>query len=283
MHNMAEVECEGFLFNGTMSVELEDAPTPDTPENYFADSGMAGRILYGTPRCHRDKIRIGAPRIVFTGNVTARGDGSIRQWTAGFLQAISFAEWGAVYTDGKTINWRLNTRFGPLKDGYEDSLFLHHDRDFTGAQGQYEASVKDCDCPAQMFFKEYSGDPLHPGSGAPVSRMAFRTYLAAVNRVTKSVVTLWENHWTLTWDGRFESGTNTWTPACGEQVIQQEGFNWAQSYPGLTATSDTPFSLLMETAKRSWEVRAGETWIPWINGAATTNEADRPIRRKWVR
>src|SRR5262249_3178525 len=134
---MAEVECEGFHFNGTMSVELEDAPTPDVPENYFADSGMVGRILYGTPRCHLDKIRVGAPRIVFTGKVVARGDGPIRQWTAGFLQAVTFAEWRAVYADGKTLDWRLNTGFGPLMDGYEDSLFMHHDRAFSGSDGHY--------------------------------------------------------------------------------------------------------------------------------------------------
>src|ERR1700730_15944526 len=120
---MATIECQGFVFDGKLTVSEENATEPDYPENYFGGSARrTGHVMYGTPRCIPGMVRIAAPKIVFAATVTARGDGNIRAWTAGFLQAITEARWGAHYSDGKTLWWRLNTTNGALNDGYNGSL-----------------------------------------------------------------------------------------------------------------------------------------------------------------
>jgi hypothetical protein len=293
---MVRIECQSFVFDGRMTVAEEDAPELDHPENYFGGSGKrTGHVQYGTPRCIPGMIRIGAPKIVFTATVTARGDGNIRAWTAGFLQAITEARWGARYSDGKCLWWRLNTTNGPLNDGYDGTLFKDHDRRFSPTEEArlYVATDDDHDRPGQMFFKEYSGDPFRPDrspDGGPLGklvrtegRMLFNTYLAAVNHGTKSVVTLDEVRWTLTWDGTYDFETSTWASDDISGFLRHERLERAARHENLTAASKTPFSLYVETARKSWEVDAGgEGWIPWKNNLPTRDASDRPTLEKWV-
>jgi hypothetical protein len=194
------------------------------------------------------------------------------------------------------MRWRLNTTHGPLKDGDDNCPFLHHARNFrtTGEADIYEASDHDSDPPAQLFFKEYSGDPFHPDlfPGTEVSgrlvrtegRMCFHTYLTAVNLVTKSVVTLDEHHWTLNWGGSYEFDTTGWISDGIDVFLQHQPCERAGAYENLTDESATPFSLFMESAKRFWEVETPEGWTPWdfINHRATSDLAARPSWVKWT-
>src|SRR5262249_55481617 len=145
-----------------------------------------------------------------------------------------------------------------------------------GTEGQYETEVCDRDGPAQLFFKEFSGDPFAPTRRAAAEplgkllrtegKMRFHTYLAVVNRGSRSVVTLWEHHWTLTWDGAYDFLSGTWTSASIESFLDQRDCDAAEKYENLTAGSATPFSLFVETAGRFWEVETVSGWIPWKNG-----------------
>jgi hypothetical protein len=113
--------------------------------------------------------------------------------------------------------------------------------------------------------------------------MHFHTYLAAVNHGTKSVVTLDEVRWTLTWDGTYDFETGTWASDDISGFLRHERLERAARHEYLTAASETPFSLYVETAGKSWEVDAGgEGWIPWKNNLPTRDASDRPTLEKWV-
>jgi hypothetical protein len=202
---MATVQCDGFEFEGKLSTDLALAPTPDSPDPYYRESSVIWLVQYGTPSHKLNQLRISAPKIIFRGEVTARGDGNIRAWRAHYMQSITEANWGAKYSDGGSIRWRLNTSHGALSDSYDGYLYLHHDRDFRKDNGAYKATDDDCDHPAQLFFKEYSRDPFHPTESLTgdslgllvrtEGRMCFRTFLAAIKESEKTIVTLFEHHW----------------------------------------------------------------------------------------
>ena len=169
---------------------------------------------------------------------------------------------------------------------------MHHDRGFTGSSGEYVAQDEDDDPPAQMFFKEYSGDPFNP-SQLPGSvelgklirtegKMCFRTFLAVVNDRTKTVVTLDEHQWTLNWGGTYDFENERWTSDTIERFIEQQSHHVSGKHENLTIASLTPFSLFLEKAEKSWEVETENGWIPWRNGLPTLDPSHRPTREKWA-
>lgn len=228
---MATEHCGGFVFDGEMSTDLELAPCPDDPDPYYVEPTIKRLVQWGTPSHKHNQIRIAAPKIIFKGNVTAVGDGYIQRWRAQFMQTITEASWGARYSNGKSLRWRLNTTYGPLNDCYDGYLYPHFDRAFSGDAGKYKAEFTDNDYPAQLFFKEYSGDPFNPnlaGSDDPLGklsetegRMRFCTYLAVVNDCEKTVITLAEHHWVLRWDGQYDFANGVWTSDDIDSFIEE--------------------------------------------------------------
>lgn len=292
---MAKEHCDGIEFDGKISVEFGPPGVPGYPDPYYAESRMTDSIQQGTPRHRLQQIRLTAPTIIFTARVTARGDA--RHWKAGFLQAVTEAHWGANYSDGKVHRCRLNTTYGHLKDGYdESSIFMKPEWSFTQSEdepGLQATSVNASDSPAQLFYKQYSGDPFHPltpQAGAELGKLArtdgkmiFRTFLAVAHAGRKSVVILGEHRWTLTWDGSYDSEDGTWTSDNIDGFIVQDDYDLGEVHADLTAASETPFSLFLETAEKSCEVEtAPGVWTPCKNCLPTLDPAHRPTRAKWV-
>src|SRR6266542_930583 len=285
---MAAEESWGVRFEGTLSVAVEDAINPDCPPNFFADSQMAGRARFGTTGCYREsRLWLGSPKMCFRGLITAGGDDSVRQWRAGFLQSISEAYWNGHYSDGKVLQYRLNTNSGPLKDGLDYCLFMKPEWSLnpTETPSVHRVEVFGDDGPANMYFREYSGDPSRPNhqpEGAALGQLMrtegkyrFQTYLAVVNEYRKSIVTLGECHWTLVWDGAYDFAARNWTPVNVEQVLTLQEWDRAAKYESLTAASPTPpFSLFMEKAKKNWEVLTEDGWIPCKDCYPNHEEAD---------
>jgi hypothetical protein len=144
-----------------------------------------------------------------------------------------------------------------------------------------------------MYFREYSGDPARPHhqpAGAALGRLErtegryrFRTYLAAVNRCRKSVVTLAESHWTIVWEGTYDFDSKMWAPVDADAVLTHQEYDQAAKYEDLTSGSPAPpFSLFMEKAKKSWEVLVDGVWVPCKDCYPTRDEADKPTLTTWL-
>jgi hypothetical protein len=182
---------------------------------------------------------------------------------------------------------RLNPAYGPLNDTRHRTLFMAPAWGFTQtAPNQYlRSDLSANDSPIQLFLRRYSGDPFHPGvplSNSPLQTlvqttgiMRFITYLAAANLGTRSVVTLAECHWTLTWDGQYVNDTDTWTP--GTEFLFYEERDMAFSYHDVHVPPTPPFSLLLYYCGRFQEVEHAGTWHPyalpdWTNLVTPTLE-----------
>jgi hypothetical protein len=293
---MAAETCAGVRFEGELTVEVREAISPDWPPTFFADSQVVGLTRFGTTGCYREpRLWLGAPTIWFRGRIIATGDERVREWRAGFLQTISEAHWTGYYSDGKVLQYRLNTTHGHLKDGMDYSLFMKNEWPFrqTEAEGVHRVDVHAEDGPAHMYFREYSGDPGRPGeqpAGAALGRLQrtegryrFRTYLAVVNHYRKSVVTLAESHWTIVWDGSYDFATRTWVPVDVDRVLRHQEDDRPAKYENLTPDSTPPpFSLFMEKAKKSWEVLVDGAWVPCKDCYPTWDEADKPTLATWL-
>jgi hypothetical protein len=280
-----------LTFVGRLRVELDDAEEPTYPDGFLLEAHRTGHICFGTTRPPPQGLWLGAPKIRFNGMVATTGPGSHRHWEIGFLQTISWAAWTGHYSNSEQLRFRLNTDNGPLKDGGAESLFFRWTRRLEGtAPNTFEAEIDDSDCPAVMFWREYSGDPFQPHSG-PTTRLGrllrtegewrFHTFLAAVNQTAKSIITFAECQWVLAWEGAYDYDSELWNPKAEAMIIHRE-IDQAGLYenPG-AASAPLPFSLYLDTAKQSWEVWASGEWILCRDCRPKPDAADRARFKRW--
>jgi hypothetical protein len=92
--------------------------------------------------------------------------------------------------------------------------------------------------------------------------MCLCTYLAAANLGTRSIITLDEHHWTLTWDGQHDNVTDAWMPADVEVFLRHVGHDQAFAYADVHA-SRPPLSLFLQPCDRFQQVEHNESWLPY--------------------
>ena len=93
--------------------------------------------------------------------------------------------------------------------------------------------------------------------------MCFRTYLAAANLGTRSIVTLDEHHWTLIWDGQYDNATGTWAPAHAEGFLHHVGHDQAFAYADVHAPPHPPLSLFLQHCEKFQQVEHEGAWVPY--------------------
>jgi hypothetical protein len=289
---MATQECGDLRFGGELAVTLDTALLPEYPDGFLVDARQAWLMRFGITRRQPQCLWIGPPKVCFAGKVTVGGTGHLSQWKAGLLQSISHATWSGYYTNNQELHFRLNTDAGLLKDGSDDSLFFRYPRDFeAGSSSICQVEINDSDSAQATFWREFSGDPRRPHEDAAGSlgRLArtqgqwhFQTFLAAVNHAARLVMTLAECHWSISWNGVYDYQAGAWHSEGNGEMIAHTEVDRAELYEIPSASpSPTPFSLLMDAARRSWQVQTATGWMPCRDCRPVADTADEPTSRKW--
>src|SRR5690242_1589444 len=118
---MAVQQLGDMLFEGRLTVSVPPAwmgcdrvkPSPDgmsEPQAYFSET-------VGT---RPERLKINAPLVRFAWYAQATGGEGLDRWKAGLLQSISHAAWAAFYSNGRTLEYRLNTERRLVRDGRPD-------------------------------------------------------------------------------------------------------------------------------------------------------------------
>jgi hypothetical protein len=286
---MATQQWGDIVFGGALSVTLSVPPYPDYPDGFLIDRGETGLTRFGTTRHPPQSLWIGPPRILFTCKA-AGGGGGLAPWRACLLQSINHSTWSGHYANGERLSFRLNTDYGPLKDGRSGSLFYRWTRRFEpgSAPGILEASFEDDDATQAMFWREFSGDPFNPQAGTP-SRLLrtegdwrFRTFLAAVNESARVVVALAECRWDLTWSGEYDYDAKSWRPSGSGGVLTYQIIDQAGVYENPASASEPPpFSLFLDAASQTWQVETPQGWVLCRKCRPTPDAIDAPAFEKW--
>jgi hypothetical protein len=88
------------------------------------------------------RLKIAAPLITFEWYAKATGR-ETPSWKAGLLQSISRAAWTACYSNGKTLQYRLNTERGLVRDGKVEAYPFYSStvREVSGQQAGGSARI----------------------------------------------------------------------------------------------------------------------------------------------
>src|SRR5262249_46135162 len=70
-----------------------------------------------------ERLRINAPLIRFEWYAMAASGESLDHWQAGLLQSVLHAAWTAYYSNDKMLEYRLDTKGGPVRGGSPE---VHH-------------------------------------------------------------------------------------------------------------------------------------------------------------
>ncbi len=264
----------GLIFEGTLTVTLVPPPDrSDVVHRAVANPARPGPFLFGTTSAPGEKVKINGPQVCFEWKVRANGTGNVHDWDAGMLQSISHGSWVAHYSNGEELKYRLNTDYGFVRDGEStNSLFFRkgHSLKPTALTEAYEFQFLDPDVPSVTFVTEFSGNPFHPDESAgghlgqlscTEGKVEFSAFLAVVNKTTRSIITLAESHWTLTWDGIYDFSSKTWAPKDPDGIITHNESDLARTFenPRNPAVS-LPFSLNAEVANERKQVWTSDGW-----------------------
>jgi hypothetical protein len=232
----------------------------------------AQKYFYGTTPDCPERLKISAPFIRFAWYARATGGESLENWEAGILQSISHAAWTACYSNGKTLEYRLNTELGLVRDGRpEEYPFYSAARRLPA--GRPNSREIDVDHPGVTFVTEHSGelfDHDDVANGDPALLISTQgnvrlvSFLAVRNKQNGAIVTLGEIEWALRWDGRYDFGKKLWTPSDPEAVTAITREDPVRARIFADAASDgceLPFSLRHEIANLNHQIRTAQGWV----------------------
>jgi hypothetical protein len=280
----------GLEVEGTLRVTL--GPTFREPE--YRRPGVvpeSAAYRYGVTRSSPEKVWISAPEVRFAGTVTVRGPAQRPDWQIGLLQSITAATWAGHYANGEYASYRLNTDYGPVKDTLDDqsAVFFRDPCRLTAlAPGVQEAKVDQADAPSVTFLTRFSGDPLRPdiperSAGQLVrteGEYRFRTFLAAVNRAARTIITLARCDWTATFDGGYDADPNVWTPTVAG-VVRLQVSDEGATYEDISRSTPLPFSLHMDTPLAATEIRTPGSWVTCHGCLPSSDRGYAPSGRWW--
>jgi hypothetical protein len=281
-----------LTFVGELRVRVESAGFTDDAATFLSCRGTRGLMVFGITSPHPPQLWIRSPMIHFDGVVEAAGSGDVSAWKVGCLQSISHAHWVAHYVNGQELKYRLNTDHGPLKDGMVGSLFYEDCAKLSESRNPllHTIAIRDADALQMTFWTEYSGDPSRPDApgskGNQLVRTSglchFRTFLAAVNKSAKVIVTLAECRWTVNWEGDYDHAALRWTPRSSPEMISHEVIDAASLHEDPARSSEPlPFSLLLDKAERFFEVETRDGWVLSRKSLPDPECRDRPTNRRW--
>jgi hypothetical protein len=247
-----------------LAVSWCDASDPSPNSSAKAQSYFCETV--GSPS---QRLKIAAPLITFEWHVRATGR-ETSSWRAGLLQSISHAVWTACYSNGKTLQYRLNTERGLVRDGTAEAYSFYSKVETLPAGGP-KFPVLDDDRPGVTLVTEYPKallDHCHAGSDGPASlkrtegTVRYATFLAAMDTQSGAIVTLGELEWALSWDGTYDFVNEKWTPDDPAAVIvfTRHDQEVAHVFPDPTVV-ELPFSLGQEAANGNHQIRTAEGWV----------------------
>jgi hypothetical protein len=230
-----------------------------------------------------ERLRINAPLMRFKWYAMAAGGESLDHWQAGLLQSVLHAEWTAYYSNGKTLEYRLDTEGGPVRDGRAGVYpFYSEGRRIPAGSERYPEF--DSDGPGVMLVTEYpeglfgGGDAAGPGLLVRTQGgVRFASFLAVRNTRSCAIVTLGEIEWALSWDGRYDVANKTWTPTdpCTVAVITRQDLERGRVFAD-PASHDLPFSLGQEIAHGNHQIRTPQGWVLCQEGLLRESDTPNP-------
>jgi len=288
-----------LTFNGTLTVSVKEAKLAegffDRPVTRQPNGG--GFSVYSKDKTAKggaeyEELWLFPPRIVFTGAVTVHGaPAQMRQWVVGIIQTITSSNRIAHYGGGKTRHLRLDTTSGALRDGSESSIFYTSAEKFSlvgFANPNHKATVSDDDTPNFKLPTSYSGDPSSPHNAlmqSPLLRTEgtdiFKTYLAVVNETTKTIITLGDCDWEVSWNGNYDAEKKQWRPTA-DDFHRFTPHDRAAVYPDLVAnkaTAQVPFSLFLDSAETACQILTNQGWTPCGMNGDPTKGQNQTVRR----
>ena len=205
-----------------------------------------------------ESLWIHVREISFTGRINVV-DGWMPGWKAGIIQSIYKSERNGHYENGAGRLFRLNTGFGPLKDGMEDELFyVNTAKDLKPGL----TTVSGGDEPNFELPLVMNGNKLLRTEGED----QFCSFLAIARESDKSVVILSSIAWDISWDGQFTFANRTWVESRpGGAFVADQAVLRETAYLNLKenlAPADTPFSLFNAEAETFAEIDTGGQWLP---------------------
>src|SRR5262249_46339088 len=145
------------------------------------------------------------------------------------------------------------------------------------------------DSPSVAFLTRFSGNPLRheDDSENPLGRLyrtegeyRFVSFLAAVSKSFRTIITLGRCQWTATFDGDYDFDQNIWTPATPE-IIDLQLANEGAIYPNISAESSVPFSLSLDQACDAMEIQMPNGWVTCFRCLPNSNKGYQPSGKRW--
>ena len=237
-------------------------------------SGTRFLATRATPTTLPDRLWITGTKISFAGRILANAGQNLGEWKAGLIQSIYKSERNARYQDGSVRRFRLNTAFGPLKDGEPNTPF------YGGGPQEGEDRI-------WMVHEEDAPNFKVPAQYGPNKSMltetfamdCFCTFLVLARERDKSIIELSRVRWQISWEGNFAPlGRYPWSPTVSADFFKVEQSN----NPTLYATLDrrpghVPFSLHLAEAENFFEILENGEWKPCNAGGDTGKPGTRSL------
>jgi hypothetical protein len=198
-------------------------------------------------------------KICFDGRITAYTRQDLGDWQAGLIQSIYESERNSRYTDGSVRQFRMNTAFGPVKDGDAGSPFYGdgpHKLKHTGWV------VKEDDAPNFKVPAQFG--PNNSTLTETFGMDCFCTFLVLVRERDKSIIELSRIKWQINWDGVYDPGKadpGKWSPKNGANFLEVEHSDNPKLYATLNRQpGHVPFSLNLAEQEEFCEILEGGKW-----------------------
>lgn len=260
--------------------EIHKAWLPPSGHRHFEVPGHKIAYSLRPPRKNRGPaLWLVGCELSITGRVVSRD--TLSGWLVGITQSIVRCERNARYSNGAVRLTRLNTTFGPLKDGDEDTLF------YPGSQEEPDgrsATTTLYDNPNWETPLEFQGQQLVRTYGSD----QFRSYLILTREADKSIVVLGGVQWTIDWSGLFDADNaqHPWRPYNAEQFLSVSPIKapravFANLRTDKSAELSVPFSLNMYEAERFFEIQEGGEWKS-CSASGDTARGKKQKTKSWV-
>jgi hypothetical protein len=300
---MARQQVGTLTFEGTLHVERSRSTMAG--RDRLAVTELGGDVGYcvhmtrekpSKGRPSFQELWLLAPQLAFQGAVTVDGPPSdFALWRVGLIQTITHSERVGYYTGPLVRRQRLDTSFGPLKDGQKDSLFYVSADAFAPlSANQGMATVWETDAPNFALPTSYSGNPATPHNPTGTAALGelqrtggedfFESYLAAVCEGTKSVVVLAKSSWRVSWQGTYDCERTTWRPADEQLVTVHNESDFGHVYADLGHNRHVvpPFSLFLAEAEEACQINAPGGWVACSLGSGEPRKDGARILDRWT-
>ena len=237
-------------------------------------SGTRFLATRATPRTLPDRLWITGTKISFAGRILANAGQNLGEWKAGLIQSIYKSERDARYQDGSVRRFRLNTAFGPLKDGEPNTPF------YGGGPQEGEDRI-------WMVNEEDAPNFKVPAQYGPNKSMltetfgmdCFCTFLVLARERDKSIIELSRVRWQISWEGNFDPlGRYPWSPTVSANFFKVEQSNNPTLYATLNRRpGHVPFSLHLAEAENFFEILENGEWKPCNAGGDTGKPGTRSL------